>query len=75
MDGQCGIFYQWFLKAYTIGSLGDEHVYGTGDTPLLLLTLVLLRVLRFLPTIPLLGGGMPPMTLGSDNQQSNLKSK
>ena len=29
---------------------------------LLLLTVVLLRVLRFLPTIPLLGGGMPPMT-------------
>ena len=25
----------------------------------------------FLPTIPLLGGGMPNMTLGSDNQQSN----
>ena len=20
---------QWFLRAYTIGSLGDEHVYGT----------------------------------------------
>ena len=26
---------------------------------LLLLTVVLLRVLRFLPTLPLLGGGMP----------------
>ena len=31
-----------------------------GNT-LLLLTVVLLRTLRFLPTIPLLGGGMPPM--------------
>ena len=29
---------------------------------LLLLTVVLLWVFRFLPTIPLLGGGMPPMT-------------
>ena len=29
---------------------------------LLLLTVVLLRVLRFLPTIPPLGGGMPPVT-------------
>ena len=22
------IFYQWFLRAYTIGSLGYEHVYN-----------------------------------------------
>ena len=36
-----------------------------------ILTVFLLRVLWFLPTIPLLGGGMPNMTLGSDNQQSN----
>ena len=42
--------------------------------PLLLLTVVLLWVLRFLPNIPLLGRGMPPLTLGSDNQQSNSKS-
>ena len=28
----------------------------------------------FLLTIPLLGGGMPPMTLGSDKQQSNLNN-
>ena len=28
---------------------------------IILLTVVLLRVLRFLKTIPLLGGGMPPM--------------
>ena len=32
MDSQCGIFYQWFLRAYTIGSLGDEHVDGTIST-------------------------------------------
>ena len=44
-----------------------------GKIPLIV-TMVLLRVLRFLPTIPLLGGAMLPMTLGSDNKQSNLKS-
>ena len=32
-----------------------------GKNTFLLLTVVFLRVLRFLPTIPPLGGGMPPM--------------
>ena len=36
---------------------------------LLLLTVVLLWVLRFLPTIPLLAGGMPLHDNGSDKQQ------
>ena len=39
-----------------------------GDTTLLLLTVVLLRVLWFLPTIPLLGQGMPPMILAVINK-------
>ena len=38
------------------------------EPTLLLLTVVLLRVLRFLPTIPLLGSGMPPM-IGKGKQQ------
>ena len=35
--------------------------------PPLLLTVVLLRVLQFLPTIPLLDGGMPPMIVTATN--------
>ena len=36
--------------------------YDPRGPTLLLLTVVLLRVLRFLPTLPLLGRGMPLMT-------------
>ena len=43
-----------------------SHLDPRGPT-LLLLTVVLLWVLQFLPTIPLLGRGMPPR-LGNDKQ-------
>ena len=39
-----------------------------GNTPLLL-TVILVRVLLFLPTIPPLGAGMPPIISGSGKQQ------
>ena len=42
------------------------HFDPRGPT-LLLLSVVLLLVLRFLPIIPLLGGGMPPHDLAKTN--------
>ena len=38
-----------------------EALDTIGNLNNIVLTVVLLRVLRFLPTIPPLGGGMPPM--------------
>ena len=42
--------------------------------PLLLPTVVLLRVIQFLTTIPLLGGGMPPIGMHRQAPITNLKS-
>ena len=57
-------------QSYQVASL------SIGKSPrgptLLLLTVVLLRLLRFLPTLPLLGRGMPPWN-GHEKQKLNLK--
>ena len=43
-------------------NLDSNNMLDPSGPTLLLLTVVLLGVLTFLPTIPLLDGGMPPMT-------------
>ena len=45
-----------------------------GENPFLLLTVVLLLVLRFLPTIPLPGGGIPPRN-GEDMKNTRIELK
>ena len=53
------------LWNYSRDSASKGAPFDPWEPTLLLLTVVLLRVLLFLPTIPPLGGVMPPMN-GSD---------
>ena len=49
-------------KTFSLWDPSKEAPFYPRGPTLLLLTVVLLWVLRFSPTIHLLGGGMPPMT-------------
>ena len=50
----------------------DAHVRGKN---LLLLTVVLLRALQFLPTLPLPDGGIPPMNGEEPKRTIKLKEQ
>ena len=50
-----------YILVFYFENNSNLHQMPRGPT-FLLLTVVLLRVLWFLPTIPMLGRGMPPMT-------------